>query len=270
MDLIMSIGQDLPQAKSSFMPSCKSINEPVGGIFIATENMRNAEWNEADMQCGVEYSLRTTKEDPNTKKFISIPGRFFDKPRMLITRTSPLLKMNETTRFVEGLWNASLDKILKEERKASPVKRYIVFFLNANGEKMHKKPVQLTAKGNFLFHFDKQFTDFVLYMMNVNKVTNKQKIYLANSGNGSDLWFSANCIFEPVFDSQTVGSAGKKSNACITVDYNKPAPGECLNAADEEYLNIFKEYNEWYKKAYERNQQPNVSSEEVVYEELEI
>lgn len=270
-DLIMSVGHELPLTKSTFMPSCKSINEPVAGIFIATENMEMAEWDANYMEIGVDHFLKTQKEDPNTNKLVTIGGRLIVKPRLLIVRSSPYLKMNADTGYVEGLWNVNTDKTLKEQGIAYCVKRYVLYFVGDDGKKMHKKPIQLTAKGNFMYHFNKQYTEFIAHMLSTYNQSRKEKINekinLTASGDSLDLFFCANCIFEPYFESQIVGTIGKKSNACITTGFYRPVKGENLISTDDEYLSVFKEHNDWYKKAYQKTLKQ--SDEIVVFEEVD-
>lgn len=268
MDHIKSLISDFPESTSTRIPSCKSINEPVAGLYIALDNMIIAGWNEEEMTMGEDYFIKTDKEDPITKKFVQIPGRLFTKPKLLILRCSPFLKMDAVTRFVTGIWNAKEDAYLKEQRLAFCVKRYLLFFLNDDYKKMHVKPIQLTARGNFMFKFDVMFNEFCMYMFNVKEMA-RQKLYLSRDGNDKDCFFASNFVFEPEFQSQIVGAAGKKSNACITVGYKKD---EIVFKADEQHKQDFISASGWYKAAYQRNvkEQSPIVNEDVVYEECDL
>lgn len=270
MEHIKNLVGDFPESLSNRIPSCKSINEPVAGLYIARDNMEIAGWHEDYMQFGQEHFIKTDKEDVVTKSFITIQGRLFVKPKLLILRCSPSLKMDATTKYVTGLWNSREDAALKEQRLAYCVKRYLLFFLDDDYKKMHTRPIQLTAKGNFMFKFDVMFNEFCLFMFNLNDMP-RQKLYLAKDGNDRDCFFASNFVFEPEFQSQIVGGAGKKANACITTGYRKSL---VLYKADEQHKADFVKSSGWYKLVYQRVS-PTVSAamkdeEDIVYEEFDL
>ena len=262
---------------NSTLPSCKSINEPVAGLFIANDSMNNAEWIEGKRDFGISHILRTKQIDPITKQFITVNGILVTAPKLLIIRSSPVLKVNSETNRTEGIWSRS-DAILKEEKKAYCVKRYLLFFLDDDLTFLHSKPIQLTAKGNFMFKFDSLWTEFILHMLRMAGQC-KQNLFL--QGNEADAWFAALSIYCPKFESQVVGVPGKRSNACITVDYKKP---------DEDYnelhfgkraersiiLPIFQRERKWYERAFAKNAASSLTSSptdadepKIVYEEVD-
>lgn len=262
-------GKEFESGKRNALPSCKSINEPIAGIFISNESQHLSEWKHDKLDVGEVYSLKTSQEDVITKQFKTIPGIFFKKPKMIILRTSPVLKVGCDNNRTIGLWN-KMDKADKEKKLVFCVKRFLVFFLDEDNSILHKYPIQLSARGNFMFNFDVKYNEFVLKMMSLlNKP--KQSIYIQSDE--SDAWFACHCIFQPIFESQIVGIVGKRSNACITTDYFLPSAdaNKSLFLGDEEFKKCFVSYKKWYEKSFCST--PPVSpieDDQIVYEELDI
>lgn len=266
MDLINKFGVEFPDQSSQRLPSCKSINEPKAGLFIANDNMKLAGWRLEAEDVGEHWELKTATEDPITKQFRTIPGRLIVSPRLLVLR-GQMLKMNVVTHYCEGLWKKD-DSVPREDRKAYCCKRFLIYFVDSDGIPYHSEPIQLTAKGNFMYNFDKKFNEYVMKMMGANGMKVPDRLYLAKDSIERQLWFAANCVFEPVFQSQIVGGPGKKATACITTDFG---PG-ALNKATEEYQQVFKDTCGWWKKAVKSGleQSPTTadSEETIVYEEV--
>ena len=271
MEHINKFLDSYPESTSSRTPSCKPISQPIGGLFIGHDNMKLAEWREDCMEVGEPYAIETQKEDPVTKKFIEVTGRLIVSPKLVVLRHSPFLKMDAPTRSVIGEWNATADKTLKEQKLAFCVKRYLIFFLDDEYRKLHRRPIQLTARGYFLHRFDTKLLEFNLYMFNQNGMQ-RQKLYLLQDS--KDTWIAANFVFEPQFVSEKVGDAGKRSNACLTKEFAKtdrlytPHPSEDPTEHDR----LFRESKDWYKLPYQKSTspKPSVTTDDIVYEEFDL
>jgi len=270
MDLIKKFATGTNK-HSTRLPSCKSINEPVAGIYIAQENMKLAGWREEEKEeVGVPHFLKTNSEEPLTKKQKLIPGRLLTEPRLLIVR-GQMLALNKQTDFCEGIWIKN--NIPKEDKQVYPVKRYLVFFVDPNGKAYHTKPIQLTAKGTFMYNFDMQFNQYASDCLDKDSQCYGEKLYLKDTTDDNE-WYAANYIFEPKFVSRLVGTEkGKKANGCITESFGKGGKNE----PTAEYRKIFDETCGWWKKSVDKKLLPSSSSlehspieneENVVYEEI--
>lgn len=262
--------ENYPDNSSSRTPSCKAINQPIAGLFIGHDNMKLAEWREDAMEYGEPYSIQTETQDPITKNFIEVPGRFVVAPKLVVLRHSPFLKMETQTRNVTGEWNAATDKELKEQKLAFCVKRYLVFFLDDEYRKLHHRPIQLTARGYFLHRFDTKLLEFNLYMFSFINMP-RQKLFL--QGESKDSWAAANFVFEPEFKSEKVGDAGKRSFACLTTGFIKSNRLYEPHSSEDptEHDRLFKEKKDWYKAAYQKSSpKPSITPEDIVYEEFDL
>jgi len=269
MDLINNLGSEFKDVQSARIPSCKSINQTIAGLFVAFDSMKLAEWREDAYNVGVTHELQTKTEDLLTGKFKTVPGRLFTEPRLLIVR-GQFLSINKVTRYCQGPW--VVDKNMsKDERPDECYKRYLLFFLDPNGLIYHTKPIQLSANGTFLTRFDNNFRDYVSKIFISINYHFGEKLYLQDDVSLKS-WRAANYIFEPKFVSKLVGEGSKKAFGCSTEGYGEPA----FYTTSLWYKNVFETTVGWWKKSVDKKllppsveTSPLVDQEEnVVFEDI--
>lgn len=210
-------------------PAAKAINKlfcmrrgPTGaGIWIADENMEKVSWRR---ECLPECSSNCEKHYVGTEEHYvatptsEIPGRGVVSPRMLILGRTSFLKMSNPDGRYMGAWRKGDGDVVNDDgsKKFSCAIRYMIIFLDKDNKPLHSDPIQLTAKGNFMYHFNNKLNAFrddmsAAYAKSMGRRNSKM----------SDTWY-AMCVFCPVFESKLVGQAPKTSNACVTSGYAVP------------------------------------------------
>ncbi|CCA61392.1 hypothetical protein AV955_gp035 [Diadromus pulchellus ascovirus 4a] len=213
--------------KSTSVPSAKAINKQfcgsrnAAGIWIADENMSICDWKRScssscEPDCADHYV--GTKKHTVSAANDDIPGNGIVSPRMLIVRRSPMIKLTSDKSQYVGPWVKGDGEILNDKgtKKYSFARRYLIIFVDEKNEPLHEGVVQLTAKGNFAFHFDKAYMQFRDEIRTAYAKSMKRRC-----GSMNELWY-AMCVFCPVFESKMVGKPPLTSQACVVKSFFSP------------------------------------------------
>jgi hypothetical protein len=273
MDLIEELGSDLVDVQSTRLPSCKSINQPIAGLFVAFDSMKLAEWREDAYEVGSPHALQTNSEDLLTGKMKTVPGRLFPEPRLLIVR-GQYVSVDKATRYCLGQWVVN-KSMANEDRPDECYKRYLIYFLDPNGLMYHKNPIQLSANKTFLSKFETNLRECLTkHFIKTNKPFTGKEVYVQDDISKKS-WYAANCIFQPKFISKmAVKEKSKAAPACQIESYADPLP---FKATSLWYKNeIFEKTVGWWKKSVDKKLlPPSIETspaapepEEVVFEDV--